>query len=100
MFVYKNYIIFFCFRIHPRDKQDVAYRLTLGARTVAYNEEAVHFLGPFPNQILSTSVYVTIIYDQPVSVTPSSETFEVGLNCKLQYVINMVGWSPVSDTVN
>lgn len=84
MLVCKNYMIFFiCFRIHPRGKQDVAYRLTLGARAVAYSEKTVPFLGPFPNQILSTPMYVTITYDQPVSVTPSDDTFEVGLISKL-----------------
>lgn len=68
---------FFCFRIHPRDKQDVAYRLTLGARAVAYEEENVPFLGPFPKEIASTQEYVNITYDQAVSVTSSKDVFEV-----------------------
>ncbi|XP_069572447.1 sialate O-acetylesterase isoform X1 [Brachyistius frenatus] len=63
--------------IHPRDKQDVAHRLTLGARAVAYNEKDVAFLGPFPDQILSTHMYVNITYDQEVSVTPSKDIFEI-----------------------
>ncbi|XP_076591174.1 sialate O-acetylesterase isoform X1 [Chaetodon auriga] len=63
--------------IHPRDKQDVAYRLTLGARAVAYDEKDVPFLGPFPNQILSGPMYVNITYDQTVSVTPSKDIFEI-----------------------
>ncbi|XP_008279893.1 sialate O-acetylesterase [Stegastes partitus] len=63
--------------IHPRDKQDVAYRLTLGARAVAYNEKDVPFLGPFPTQILSTQMYVNITYDQAISVTPSRDIFEL-----------------------
>lgn len=54
--------------IHPRDKQDVAYRLTLGARAVAYNEKDVPFLGPFPSEILSTQMYVNITYDQTILV--------------------------------
>ncbi|XP_035536313.1 sialate O-acetylesterase [Morone saxatilis] len=69
--------VYFCFRIHPRDKQDVAYRLTLGARAIAYNEKDVLFLGPFPKQILSTHKYVNITYDQTVSVTPSKGIFEI-----------------------
>lgn len=69
----------FCFRIHPRDKQDVAYRLTLGARAVAYNEKDVPFLGPFPHQILSTRLYLNITYDQTVYVTQSKDIFEVRL---------------------
>ncbi|XP_022616948.1 sialate O-acetylesterase [Seriola dumerili] len=63
--------------IHPRDKQDVAYRLTLGARAVAYNEKDVSFLGPFPSQILSSRMYVNITYNQSVSVTYSKDIFEI-----------------------
>lgn len=63
--------------IHPRDKQDVASRLTLGAKAVAYNETGVPFQGPFPNKIMSTSMYLNITYDQTVSVTPSADTFEI-----------------------
>ena len=77
-FFFKQWLLFIlCFRIHPRDKQDVAYRLTLGARAVAYNEQDVPFLGPFPKLILSTQVYINIAYDQTVSVTPSKDIFEV-----------------------
>lgn len=75
--VYKILMWFFRFRIHPRDKQDVAYRLTLGARAVAYEEENVPFLGPFPKEIASTQMYVNITYDQAVSVTSSKDIFEV-----------------------
>lgn len=63
--------------IHPRDKQDVAFRLTLGARAVAYNEEGVVFQGPFPSQILSSDIYINITYDKNISVSPSYYTFEV-----------------------
>ncbi|KAM8903262.1 sialate O-acetylesterase-like [Spinachia spinachia] len=63
--------------IHPRDKQDVAYRLTLGARAVAYDEEGVSFQGPFPKQITLVSKMVNITYDQKVRVTPSRDVFEV-----------------------
>ena len=73
------FVCILCFRIHPRDKQDVAHRLTLGARAVAYNEKDVHFLGPFPSQIVSIDMYVNITYDQNVSVTPSKDVFEVRL---------------------
>ncbi|KAK9520604.1 hypothetical protein VZT92_020477 [Zoarces viviparus] len=63
--------------IHPRDKQDVAYRLTLGARAVAYNEKGVSFQGPFPKLILSAHDFINITYDQNVSVTPSKDVFEI-----------------------
>ncbi|XP_068601809.1 sialate O-acetylesterase [Brachionichthys hirsutus] len=63
--------------IHPRDKQDVAYRLTLGARAVAYGEKDVAFLGPFPKQIQSSLMHVSVTYDQSVTVAPSDHIFEV-----------------------
>ncbi|XP_011604824.2 sialate O-acetylesterase [Takifugu rubripes] len=63
--------------IHPREKKAVAYRLTLGARAVAYNETDVLFQGPFPSQILSTATYINITYDQTLSVSPSTDTFQV-----------------------
>ncbi|KAI9537208.1 hypothetical protein NQZ68_027242 [Dissostichus eleginoides] len=63
--------------IHPRDKQDVAFRLSLGARAVAYGEQDVAFSGPFPSQILSTPKYLEVTYDQEVSVTPSENIFEI-----------------------
>ncbi|XP_074534926.1 sialate O-acetylesterase [Halichoeres trimaculatus] len=63
--------------IHPRDKQDVAHRLTLGARAVAYHEKDVVFQGPFPNEIVYDGFYMNITYDQKVSVTPSYYVFEI-----------------------
>lgn len=63
--------------IHPRDKQDVAERLSLGARAVAYNEKNVSFQGPFPHTILISETSVSIIYDQTVSVTPSKDIFQI-----------------------
>ncbi|XP_030831013.1 sialate O-acetylesterase [Strongylocentrotus purpuratus] len=38
--------------IHPRYKQDVANRLTLGARAVAYGEGDVVYQGPFPTAVI------------------------------------------------
>nr|XP_040032929.1 sialate O-acetylesterase-like [Gasterosteus aculeatus aculeatus] len=63
--------------IHPRDKQDVAYRLTLGARAVAYGEVGVSFQGPFPTQITLLSKMINVTYDQKVRVTPSKDVFEI-----------------------
>ncbi|CAB1431009.1 unnamed protein product [Pleuronectes platessa] len=65
--------------IHPRYKRDIAYRLSLGARAVAYNETDVNFLGPFPNQTLCSGRHVNITYDQAVSVTSSYDVFEIGV---------------------
>ncbi|NXY51037.1 SIAE acetylesterase, partial [Ceuthmochares aereus] len=36
--------------IHPRDKQNVAHRLLLGARAVAYGEKDLVFQGPYPTR--------------------------------------------------
>ncbi|XP_044210082.1 sialate O-acetylesterase [Thunnus albacares] len=63
--------------IHPRDKYDVAYRLTLGAKAVAYNDKDVSFLGPFPSQIMSSKMFVSITYNQTVFVKPSKDIFEI-----------------------
>ncbi|KAJ8280937.1 hypothetical protein GJAV_G00061270 [Gymnothorax javanicus] len=63
--------------IHPRDKQDVAYRLTLGARAVAYGEKGVPFQGPFPANIQLSGDSLNITYTQAVSVTPSKSIFEI-----------------------
>ncbi|MBN3300474.1 SIAE acetylesterase, partial [Amia calva] len=63
--------------IHPRYKQDVAHRLTLGARAVAYGEKGVSFQGPFPQAIRLQGKYINITYSEEVSVTKSNTTFEV-----------------------
>ncbi|KAL0973315.1 hypothetical protein UPYG_G00201850 [Umbra pygmaea] len=63
--------------IHPRDKQDVAYRLSLGARAVAYAEKRLSFQGPFPNLVLIQDKYLNITYDQGVIVTQSKDIFEI-----------------------
>ncbi|XP_032565564.1 sialate O-acetylesterase isoform X1 [Chiroxiphia lanceolata] len=36
--------------IHPRDKQNVAHRLLLGARAVAYGDKDLVFQGPYPTR--------------------------------------------------
>ena len=69
--------------IHPRDKQDVAFRLALGARAVAYGEKDVAFQGPFPKQILVGETYLNITFNQRISVTPSKDIFEVRLVLKV-----------------
>lgn len=65
------------YSIHPRDKQDVAYRLVLGARAVAYEEAGVSFQGPFPSQVRIENTTIIIIYNQAIRSTLSSDTFEV-----------------------
>ena len=34
--------------VHPRDKQDVGTRLSMGARSVVYNDTTVYYLGMMP----------------------------------------------------
>ncbi|XP_077467476.1 sialate O-acetylesterase isoform X2 [Stigmatopora argus] len=90
--------------IHPRDKQDVAYRLTLGAQAVAYNEKDVAFLGPFPKQILSSPIYVNLTYDQAIAVKPSKDIFEICCSqpqtpCGFQSLwipVSIIQWSTTS----
>ncbi|NWI95006.1 SIAE acetylesterase, partial [Pitta sordida] len=38
--------------IHPRDKQNVAHRLLLGARAVAYGHKHLVFQGPYPTRAI------------------------------------------------
>ncbi|NXQ89765.1 SIAE acetylesterase, partial [Nyctibius grandis] len=45
-----NTSLLFLGSIHPRDKQNVAHRLQLGARAVAYGEKEVIFQGPYPTR--------------------------------------------------
>lgn len=68
-----------CSSIHPRDKQGVAYRLSLGARAVAYGEEGVSFQGPFPSRVLVNDQYLNIIYNQRIFVAQSKDIFQVWL---------------------
>ncbi|XP_067827220.1 sialate O-acetylesterase [Heptranchias perlo] len=65
--------------IHPRYKQDVAYRLYLGAQAVAYRETAVVFQGPFPKGLqLKNCTELIIIYTQQLTVLEhSNDIFEV-----------------------
>ncbi|XP_062409192.1 sialate O-acetylesterase-like [Sardina pilchardus] len=63
--------------IHPRFKQDVAYRLTLGARTIAYGEKGISYQGPFPSSVHVNGTYLILTYDQNVFATPAKDTFEV-----------------------
>ncbi|NXP00641.1 SIAE acetylesterase, partial [Certhia brachydactyla] len=52
--------------IHPRDKQNVAHRLLLGARAVAYGDKDVVFQGPYPTRAILevTRGLLNITYSQ------------------------------------
>ncbi|XP_066541438.1 sialate O-acetylesterase isoform X2 [Hoplias malabaricus] len=64
--------------IHPRDKQEVAFRLVLGARAVAYEEKGVSFQGPYPSSVQNINeTFLNITFNQLVKVTISYDIFEI-----------------------
>lgn len=66
--------------IHPEDKQDVAYRLVLGARAVAYGEKNVSFQGPFATRAMLNQDFISIVFDQGINAIPDDGFFfEVSL---------------------
>ncbi|XP_030621679.1 sialate O-acetylesterase [Chanos chanos] len=102
--------------IHPRYKQDVAHRLVLGARAVAYGEKALTFNGPYFKMIDKNEGFTRITYDQKITIKPSSDLFEIccsqgGKLCSEEslwlsaplkyqgpdYVVLSIGECPISD---
>ncbi|XP_058606484.1 sialate O-acetylesterase isoform X2 [Onychostoma macrolepis] len=63
--------------IHPEDKQDVAYRLVLGARAVAYGEKNVSFQGPFPTHAVLKRDFICIVFNQRINATTGEGFFEI-----------------------
>lgn len=51
-----------CCRIHPRYKEDIALRLSLGARNLAYGQD-VEFEGPFPSSYTLSGNGLVIEFD-------------------------------------
>ncbi|XP_036393345.1 sialate O-acetylesterase-like isoform X3 [Megalops cyprinoides] len=80
--------------IHPRNKQDVAYRLTLGARAVAYGDKGVSFQGPFPVKVLLKGDSINITYTKSVSVTRSKTIFEICCTKAKNNCSSNEGWVP------
>ena len=70
-----------CFSIHPTYKQDIAVRLVLGARAIAYGESNLAYQGPFPSdyQLDSSQYKLTIIFDHGTATleVKGSNEFEV-----------------------
>lgn len=68
--------------IHPRYKQDVALRLTLGARAVAYGQSGVSFQGPFPEKCILYSYHLNVTFDKAIFFNKSVKQalFEVSLH--------------------
>ena len=49
--------------IHPRDKQDVGYRLALAGRAIAYYDETVYYTGPLAIRAKADLAgYITVMY--------------------------------------
>lgn len=48
------------FSIHPRFKHDVGYRLTQGARAVAYGDSTVEYMGPIVRQVTQSPATKTV----------------------------------------
>lgn len=72
--------------IHPRDKQNVAHRLHLGARAVAYGEKGLVFQGPYPTRaVLEVSKgLLNLTYSQElVCRRKDTRAFEVRRGQKL-----------------
>ncbi|KAL7981494.1 hypothetical protein Chor_002390 [Crotalus horridus] len=66
--------------IHPRDKRTVAYRLHLGALSVAYGEKSIIFQGPYPQrvQVNETQRLLNITFAECVELHHmDNKTFEV-----------------------
>nr|XP_010302291.1 PREDICTED: sialate O-acetylesterase [Balearica regulorum gibbericeps] len=70
----------FGFVQHPRDKQNVAHRLHLGARAVAYGEKDLVFQGPYPTRAVLevTRALLNVTYTQElVFRRRDAQAFEV-----------------------
>ncbi|NWI73413.1 SIAE acetylesterase, partial [Dryoscopus gambensis] len=66
--------------IHPRDKQNVARRLLLGARAVAYGDKDVVFQGPYPTRAVLevTRGLLNVTYSQELICRQrDAQAFEV-----------------------
>lgn len=66
--------------IHPRDKQNVAHRLLLGARAVAYGDKDLVFQGPYPTHAILevTRGLLNVTYSQElVCRQRDAQAFEV-----------------------
>ena len=56
------YEYLFC-RIHPRDKQDIADRLSRGAWNIAYGHHEQDYEGPFPTSLEINGNEMIVHYD-------------------------------------
>lgn len=53
--------------VHPRDKQDVGYHLSLVGQAVAYHDESLYYTGPIANEIIFSlrfADYISVMYNK------------------------------------
>jgi len=68
--------------IHPRDKQDVGYRLALAGRAIAYHDESLYYTGPLAIKAkVDSTGYIMVMYsdvkDNMLEIR-SHSGFEIG----------------------
>lgn len=88
------------FSIHPRFKDDVAKRLVLAGRAVAYKEKDLDYQGPFPTAfgVNSPHKLLTVEFSgghMPIEVR-NNDGFEV--NCSFIYSMTTAGVSVIMCT--
>ena len=72
-------------RIHPRDKLDVARRLALSGRAVAYNETTLSYQGPIPSSVHANARQHTLVIEfdhgnNPIEVRDTNHGFDVSFH--------------------
>lgn len=83
--------------IHPRDKLDVAHRLALAGRAVAYNETNISYQGPLPTSVHAQQGSLVIQFDhgtKPIEVRDTQHGFEVCCASTPTADCSHLYWSP------
>ncbi|XP_060572916.1 sialate O-acetylesterase-like [Ruditapes philippinarum] len=82
--------------IHPRDKQDVAKRLALAGRAVAYKETNLDFQGPIPTSITQMTNKLVIEFDHGNSAIEvrATDGFELCCGNNIHHNCSYNAWKP------
>ncbi|XP_052802059.1 sialate O-acetylesterase-like [Mya arenaria] len=88
--------------IHPRFKEDVAARLALAARAVAYGDSSLDYQGPFPSRLSISGHTLTIEYDSGNSAIDvrANTGFEVCCGSTEAHKCTAAEWKAVSITAH
>ena len=78
------YVSSYVLSIHPRDKLDVARRLALSSRAVAYQQSNLNFQGPRYTSIQADPSQGTLVIEfdhgnDPIEVRDTTRGFDVSL---------------------